>query len=186
MSLKRSTLKAMGLTDEQCETIIADHLETVDALKGEISGYRTQAEQNAAAATERDQLRTEYEALKQNGTDAAKIQAEFDAYRTDVENRAINAQKTAAVKKLLHESGVQSDTVVDLLMAKVDLGTVQLDNGNVKDADSFVSGYRQQYGDLFASVSSQGTAPINPPPGNGANLDDMSDEDYYRAKFGRA
>ena len=35
MSLKRSTLEAMGLTAQQIDTIIADHTETVTAIQKE-------------------------------------------------------------------------------------------------------------------------------------------------------
>ena len=43
MALKRSFLKGMGLTDEQCDSIIEAHAETVDGLKADLARYKESA-----------------------------------------------------------------------------------------------------------------------------------------------
>ena len=44
MALTRKLLKGMGLTDEQVDTIIEAHTDTVDGLKAEVAKYKTDAE----------------------------------------------------------------------------------------------------------------------------------------------
>ena len=44
MALTRKLLKGMGLTDEQVDTIIEAHTDTVDGLKAEIGRYKADAE----------------------------------------------------------------------------------------------------------------------------------------------
>ena len=44
MALTRKALKAMGLTEEQVDSIIEAHTETVDALKSMVNAYKADAE----------------------------------------------------------------------------------------------------------------------------------------------
>lgn len=47
MALTRRMLKAMGISDEQVDEIIAAHTETVDALKEQRDAYKADAEKLA-------------------------------------------------------------------------------------------------------------------------------------------
>lgn len=44
MALTRKLLKGMGLTDEQVDTIIEAHTDTVDGLKADVGKYKSDAE----------------------------------------------------------------------------------------------------------------------------------------------
>ena len=44
MALTRKLLKGMGLTNEQVDTIIEAHTDTVDGLKADVSKYKSDAE----------------------------------------------------------------------------------------------------------------------------------------------
>ena len=44
MALTRKLLKGMGLTDEQVDTIIEAHSDTVDGLKEQVKTYKADAE----------------------------------------------------------------------------------------------------------------------------------------------
>lgn len=184
MSLKRSTLEAMGLTAQQIDTIIADHTETVDALKKERDGFKAQAEELAGVKTQLATANTELEKLRNAGTDAAKVQADFDAFKKQVETEQANAKKSVAVRALFKQSGVTRDSLLELLMGKVDLAKVELDGDKIKDSDAFVKGYRDTYGDCFSTKGEEGTPPNNPPgSGNKTDYDAMSDAEYYAATY---
>ena len=184
MSLKRSTLEAMGLTAQQIDTIIADHTETVDALKHERDSFKTQAEALAAKETELATANTELEKLRKAGTDAAKVQADFDAYKKQVEDEKTNTAKETAVRALFKKNGVSRDSLLELLMGKVDLSKVELDGENVKDADTFVKGYKDSYGDCFSTKGEEGTQKTDPPGGGSkTDYDAMSDEEFYKATY---
>ena len=57
MSLTRKLLKGMGLTDEQVDTIIEAHTDTVDGLKADISKYKGDAEKLPTVQKELDDLK---------------------------------------------------------------------------------------------------------------------------------
>ena len=56
MALTRKLLKGMGLTDEQVDTIIEAHTDTVDGLKADIGKYKADAEKLPGIQKELDDL----------------------------------------------------------------------------------------------------------------------------------
>lgn len=184
MSLKRSTLEAMGLTAQQIDTIIADHTETVTAIQKERDGFKAQAEELAGVKTQLATANSELEKLKTSGADAAKVQADFDAYKKQVEAEKTAEKKGGAVRALFKSSGVTRDSLLELLMGKVDLDKVELDDGGkVKDSEAFVKGYRDTYGDCFSTKQEEGTPKTDPPAGGSTDYDSMSDAEYYKATY---
>lgn len=166
MALTRNYLKSMGLTEEQVNAIIENHTDSIDGLKAELATARAAAETVEALTKERDELKDK---LSKAG-DAAKVQADFDAYRQQVETEKANAAKSAAVRKALKASGVQREEFLDLLMGKVDLDKVEMDGDAVKDEASFVAPFKASYAGCFASESEQGTKLQNPPSGGGTRM----------------
>ena len=59
MALTRKLLKGMGLTDEQVDTIIEAHTDTVDGLKADIGRYKADAEKLPGIQKELDDLKKE-------------------------------------------------------------------------------------------------------------------------------
>ena len=57
MSLTRKSLKAMGLTDEQVDSIIEMHTDTVDGLKEQVNTYKADAEKLPNVQKELDDLK---------------------------------------------------------------------------------------------------------------------------------
>ena len=166
MALTRNYLKSMGLTEEQVNAIIENHTDSIDGLKAELATARAAAETVEALTKERDELKDK---LSKAG-DAAKVQAEFDAYRQQVETEKANAAKSEAVRKALKASGVQREEFLDLLMGKVELDKVEMDGDAVKDEASFVAPFKAAYAGCFASESEQGTKLQNPPSGGGTRM----------------
>lgn len=82
MSITRKFLKAMGITDEQVESIIDAHTETVDGLKTDAAKYKADAD---LLADVQKQLDAANEKLETAG--GGEIQAKLDAlqakYATD-------------------------------------------------------------------------------------------------------
>lgn len=166
MALTRNFLKSMSLTEEQISAIIENHTDSIDGLKAELATARAAAETVEALTKERDELKDK---LSKAG-DAAKVQADFDAYRQQVETEKANAVKSAAVRKALKESGVQREEFLDLLMGKVELDKVEMEGDAVKDADALTSPLKASYAGCFASVTDQGTKSQNPPSGGGTRM----------------
>ena len=57
MALTRKLLKGMGLTDEQVDTIIEAHTDTVDGLKADVSKYKADAERLPGIQKQLDDLK---------------------------------------------------------------------------------------------------------------------------------
>ena len=57
MALTRKLLKGMGLTDEQVDTIIEAHTDTVDGLKADVEKYKGDAEKLPTVQKELDDLK---------------------------------------------------------------------------------------------------------------------------------
>lgn len=166
MALTRNFLKSMGLSDEQVSAIIENHTDTVEGLKKERDTLKAAADSVEALTRERD----EYKDKLSKAGDAAKVQADFDAFRQQVETEKANAAKSAAVRKALKASGVQREEFLDLLMGKVELDKVEMDGDAVKDEASFVAPFKASYAGCFASESEQGTKLQNPPSGGGTRM----------------
>ena len=164
MALTRSMLKSMTLTDEQISAIIDAHMETVEGLKKERDAFRTSAEAAEEVAKERDRLKNQ---LAQAG-DAAKVQAEFDSYRQQVEQDKLRGRKATALDKLLRDAGVVKDSFRTTLGRTWDMDKIELDDaGGIKDAAALTETVKRDYADFIAVTETQGTPPATPPAGDG-------------------
>ena len=163
MALTRKFLKALGIEEDKIEEIITAHGETVAALKDKAE---QSAKDSAAAAQERDKLQKRVEALEKASGDAAKVQAEYDAYRQQVETDRVNAGKKALIKKALEEAHA-NPAAIDLMLGTVKLDEVELDGEALKDAEAVLKPIREAHAGLFGTVQNQGTPPLNPPAGDG-------------------
>lgn len=166
MALTRKFLKALGIEEDKIEEIITAHGETVAALKDEIDKAEQSAKNSAAAAQERDKLQKRVEALEKTSGDAAKVQAEYDAYRQQVETDKANAGKKALIKKALEDAHA-NPAAIDLMLNTVKLDEVELDGEALKDAEAVLKPIREAHAGLFGTVQNQGTPPLNPPAGDG-------------------
>ena len=168
MSLTRNFLKSMGLTDEQVNAIIENHAETVDALKAERDRYKGEA---ARVEELTAQLTDANDKLSKSG-DAAKVQAEFDAYKDTIAREKIMAAKQKAMDALLKRAGVQRDSFRAQLLKGWDMDKVELDDKNdVKDAETLEASVKQDFADFISTTSTTGTPKTEPPTGTGKEKD---------------
>lgn len=166
MALTRSMLKAMGLTEEQISSIIEGHTDTVTALTRERDDARAEAAKVEGLTKERDDYKDKFE----KAGDAAKVQAEFDAYKAKIEGEKTTAAKSTAVRKAFKAAGVNRDEFAELLLGKVDLSKVELDGDSVKDSAALIDPLKASYAGCFGTVTDKGTPPANPPAGGAKGM----------------
>ena len=186
MALTRKLLKSFGLEESVIDSIIEAHVETLEPIKKERDEAKQTAASTDAVIKERDELKQKLENLEKTSGDAAKVQAEFDAYKKQVEGEKTNASKTAAAKAVLKKAGVQREEFLELLMGKIDFDKVELDGEDIKNADEvIVKPLKTSYEGCFGSVQPTGTPKVNPPTGGAsgvtkADIAKMTDRDERR------
>ena len=166
MALTRKSLKAMGLTDEQVDSIVEMHTETVDGLKDKL---KTAEEK----ANKLDDVQKELDGLKANGGDdyKAKYEAEkkaFADYKADQTAKETRVAKEKAVKAYFEGKNITGANL-DIAMrgCRDEIGAIELDGDKIKDTaalDALVSG---TFAGLVVTKSVQGAQTANPPANNG-------------------
>ena len=95
MALTRKSLKAMGLTDEQVDSIVEMHSETVDGLKDKLKAAED-------AASKLEGVQKELDTLKAGDDYKAKYEAvkkSFEDYKADITAKETKAAKEKAVRE---------------------------------------------------------------------------------------
>lgn len=188
MALTRKFLKAMGIEEEKIDQIIEEHTATVDVLKQERDGFKSDAaklptvqkELNdlKAAAGGEDTYKVKYDAIKE----------EFEQYKTDVTAKENKAKKTAAYKQALVDAGVSAKRI-DAVLRVSKLDDIEIDDaGKIKDYDTKIEAIKSEWAD-FIEVGAQKGANTNTPPNNaggkGLTIDDFKGKsaDYINAHW---
>lgn len=167
MALTRKMLKGMSLSDEQIDTIIEAHTETVDALKNERDELREKAEQLPDVQKQLDKLKAEAE---KGNTDSYKVKYEalkedFDKYKGEVSAKETKSAKETALRATLKKLGVPEKHIGSIVKV-TDLGGIELDEkGAIKNADAHEKQLREEWSDLIPTEEQRPVTPETPPTG---------------------
>lgn len=173
MAITRKLLKGMGLTEEQQDTIIEAHTDTVNGLKADVDRYKADAEKLPGVQKELDDL-------KGKGDDGYKEKYEsehkaFENYKKTVDAEKTTAAKEKAVEAVLKKIGVSEKRLQSVAkLAKADglLDALELnDDGAVKEADKLEKNLKDSYSEYITTTSTKGADTPTPPANSGgANL----------------
>lgn len=159
MALTRKMLKAMGIEDEKIDQIIEAHTETVDALKAERDGFKTEA---AGAAEVKAELEKLKDAAKNSG-DYNKLKKEFDDYKAEVANRETLAAKKAVLSKIAKDAGL-SEAGIAKALKYTDFGAVELDDkGEAKDGKALLKSLKEEWSEYIQTTHTEGAKTSTPP-----------------------
>lgn len=162
MSLTRKLLRELHLEDAQIERVIAAHVETVDALREERDAAAAQAAQLTGVIRERDALLEQVADLTPHRDAAARIQADFDAYRAQVDADRLSAARQASLRAALLDAGANPLTV-DLLATAASIPDDAFDGGTLRDPSAALAPLRERYAALFARPVTLPTPRLSPP-----------------------
>lgn len=183
MAMTRKSLKAMGLSDEQIDSIIEMHTETVDGLKEKLKA----AEEKA---NKLDDVQKELDDLKANSGDdyKAKYEAEkkaFADYKADQTAKETKAAKEAAVKAYFESKNITgANLAIAMRGARDEIAGIELDGTSIKDTtalDALVSG---EFAGLVVTTTKQGAATATPPTNTGGSKLTRADI-YAKDEHGR-
>lgn len=162
MALTRRKLTAMGLTEEQVESIIEMHTETVDALKG----YEADAKKLADVQKELDALKGDGDGYKDK---YERLKKDFDAYKADTEAKAAAAEKAKLYRAALKAAGVD-ERRFDTILRATDLSKVNVKDGKLEDEAAMLEVIKHEWDDFIPKTTTTGTRVENPPVNSGAGM----------------
>ena len=160
MALTRKLLKGMGLTEEQIDSVIDAHTETVDGLKEQIKTYKADADTLKDVQKELDDLK--------NGKDWKaeydKLDKSFKDYKAEIAGKETLEAKQAAYRKLLTAENIPVK-FHDRIIKMTDFDAVEMDGDAIKDEAQQRGNIKTEWGEYVSTTETKGDKPDNPPAG---------------------
>ena len=179
MALTRKSLKAMGLTDEQVESIVESHGETVSALKDEIEDLKGKVSEFEKVKKERD----DSAGFKKKYDDLTK---EYEEYKSKVQGEAEKTAKETAVRAYFEGKGITGKNLTIAMRGSRDeIASLKLKDGKIEDSstlDALVSG---DFADLIVKTETKGAKTATPPANDGGK-GKMTKEDIFKIEDDKA
>ena len=176
MALTRKLLKGMGLTDEQVDTIIEAHTDTVDGLKEQVKTYKADAEKLPNVQKELDELKAAEDGGYKEKDE--KEHAAFEAFKSDITAKETKAAKEKAVRAYFESKNITGANL-DLAMrgCGTEMAALEMDGEKIKDTKSLDALLTGTYKGLISTTRTEGANPANPPANTGGA---KSREDIYK------
>lgn len=176
MALTRKLLKGMGLTDEQVESVIEAHTDVVDGLKDELAASKKSVARLAEVEKELDDL-------KANGDGGYKEKYErehtdFEAYKTEIAGKEVQAQKTNVFRKLLEKANISKahiETLIDTKTAEKLINELEIKDGKAVDEDKVSKAISDTWGGYIEHTENKPTGAANPPSNTGGGTKTVSE-----------
>lgn len=162
MAMTRKALKAMGLSEEQIDSIIEMHTETVNGLREQAETYKADALKLPNVQKELDDLKKgdgkDYKALYESEkADHKKTKDEFAAKESAAaKERLFRAELTA-----VGITGKRADQIVKL----TDMSQFETENGAYKDVKAVQDHIKNEYSEFVPNTHTSG-ANVPTPPAN--------------------
>ena len=174
MALTRKLLKGMGLTDEQVDTIIEAHTDTVDGLKADVSKYKADAEKLPGVQKQLDDLKAAGDGGYKEKYE--KEHSDFEAFKSDIAAKETKAAKEKAVRAYFESKNITGANL-DLAMrgCGTEMAALEMDGEKIKDTKSLDDLLKGSYKGLISTRQIKGANPATPPAnvGNGAMTKDQ-------------
>lgn len=166
MALTRKLLKGMGLTEEQMDTIIEAHTDTVDGLKTQVATYKADAEKLPSVQKELDDLKADGDGGYKEKYD--KEHNAFETYKSEIAKKETKSAKESAVKAYYESKGITGNGLeIAMRGSNAEIDAVELENGKIKDTaalDALVSG---TFKGLVSTTTTTGANTATPPTNSG-------------------
>lgn len=176
MSITRKMLKGMGLTEDQQDTILEAHTETVNEIKAERDRLKADAEKLPGVQKQLDELKA-----VGDGGYKEKFEKErkaFEDYKADITAKETKAAKEKAVRAYFESKNITGANL-DLAMrgCGTEMAALEMDGEKIKDTKSLDALLTGTYKGLISTTRTEGANPANPPANTGGA---KSREDIYK------
>jgi len=164
MSLTRKALSAMGIEGDKVDQIIEMHSETVNALKDQISEYKSKSEKLPEISKELEELKKSAENPDEYKAKYESEKQAFEDFKKQLEIEKANSAKDKLYRQLLSENHVKSNKI-DLIMRTVNLDKLELDGDKLKDSADLNKAIMNDWADFIETTEVKGTDTATPPNG---------------------
>ncbi len=148
--MNREKLKELGLTDEQIESVMAEHGKTVNKLKSSKSDDKIAQleEENKSLKTNIKDFKATIKTLEANGADNEELKKTLDEYKEKL--AASEKQRTDQLKKHTITNALKDAGGKDLDYLIFKLGDLELQkDGTIKDLDNLVKDLKEKMPNQF-------------------------------------
>lgn len=160
MALTRKDLQAMGVEPEKIESIIAAHVETVNALKDECDDLRAKADQLMEVQKQLDDLKTSGGDWQKKYEDEHKA---FEQFKTDTAAAELTRKKSDVFRDVMKKANIP-DKVLDALLKIADVDLVKLDeSGTATNREDVENAVKEKFADYIMTQSTSLDKPETPP-----------------------
>lgn len=175
MALTRKLLKGMNLTEEQIETVVEAHAETVDALKSDLQKYKADADKLTSVQKELDDLKKDRDGGYKEKYE--KVKKEFDDYKSDVNAKETQAAKEKAVREYYESKNITGKSL-DIAMrgSAAEISAIELEDGKIKDTSAIDGLVNGMFSGLVTKTTVTGAQTSAPPANNGGKSAKSKDE----------
>lgn len=145
--------------------------EEAEAASAKLPDLQKKLEEAKADKTSLAELQSKYDEIgKQLETitnERDGIKSQFDAYKEEVRGREDLQAKQGAYRNLLRKAGV-ADKYLDSVLRVANLSEVELEDGEIKGAEDIEKELRETWSDFLVKKRTDKHDPDNPPnPNNG-------------------
>ena len=164
MALTRKLLKGMGLTEEQIDSIIDAHTDTLEGLQSKVKSLEADAAKLKDVQKELNDLK----GGKDWKAEHDKVKKELDDYRAEQQGKELTAKKRAAYKALLEKEKIDPELIETVLKADRDrIESIELDGDTVKDESKLTEGIKADWGKFVTTTVKKGVNNAKPPKSEG-------------------
>ena len=175
MALTRKSLKAMGLTDEQVDSIIEMHSETVDGLKEQVKTYKADAEKLPNVQKELDDLKATGDGGFKEKFE--KEHSDFENFKKTIQEKETKAAKESAAKAFFESKGITGNSLeIAMRGSSAEIAALDLDGEKIKDSSALDALVNGTFKALVSTTTTKGANIPNPPittPNKAYSADDI-------------
>ena len=175
MSLTRKLLKGMGLTDEQVDSIIEMHSETVDGLKEQVKTYKADAEKLPNVQKELDDLKAAGDGGFKEKFE--KEHSDFENFKKTIQEKETKAAKESAAKAFFESKGITGNSLeIAMRGSSAEIAALELDGEKIKDSSALDALVNGTFKALVSTTTTKGANIPNPPvttPNKAYSADDI-------------
>ena len=175
MSLTRKLLKGMGLTDEQVDTIIEAHTDTVDGLKEQVNTYKADAEKLPNVQKELDDLKAAGDGGFKEKFE--KEHSDFENFKKTIQEKETKAAKESAAKAFFESKGITGNSLeIAMRGSSAEIAALDLDGEKIKDSSALDALVNGTFKALVSTTTTKGANIPNPPittPNKAYSADDI-------------